>query len=55
MQIKHSTLSTIGISGGQFLSLWQNNLTAALAERFLNWEVARTGSVAWLSGVQWGA
>ncbi|WP_271407641.1 phage major capsid protein [Pseudomonas sp. Q1-7] len=58
VQIKHSSLSTIGISGGpdgpQFLSLWQNNLTAALAERFLNWEVARAGSVAWLSGVQWG-
>ncbi|MCY1271087.1 phage major capsid protein, HK97 family [compost metagenome] len=55
VQIKHSNLSTIGISGEQYLSLWQNNLTAALAERFLNWEVARAGSIAWLSGVQWGA
>lgn len=59
VQFRHSTLSTIGIAavpeGTQYLSLWQNNLTAALAERFLNWEVARPGSVAWLSGVQWGA
>ncbi|MDT4802874.1 phage major capsid protein, HK97 family [compost metagenome] len=58
VDIVHSTISTIQISdgqgGAQYLSFWQNNLAGALAERFLNWEVARPGSVAWLSGVQWG-
>lgn len=50
-----ATIETAGDSDGpQYLSFWQQNLTGALAERFLNWEVARAGSVAWLSGVRWG-
>ncbi|TLX69838.1 phage major capsid protein [Pseudomonas nicosulfuronedens] len=58
VNINHSRIASLEVDGDsngpQFLSLWQNNLTAALAERFVNWEVARAGSVAWLSGVQWG-
>ncbi|WP_054910475.1 phage major capsid protein [Pseudomonas sp. NBRC 111135] len=58
VDILQSNLTTIQMDDGQggtgYLSLWQNNLTAALAERFLNWESVRAGSVAWLSGVQWG-
>lgn len=59
VDIRQSNVTTIELggepSGPRYLSLWQNNLNAALAERFLNWDVARPGSVAWLSGVQWGA
>ncbi|SFC50212.1 phage major capsid protein, HK97 family [Pseudomonas citronellolis] len=58
VDIHQSNITTIeiydGQDGTQLLSLWQNNLTSALVERFLNWELARAGSVAWLSGVQWG-
>ncbi|MGU1371682.1 phage major capsid protein [Pseudomonas aeruginosa] len=59
VDIKQSTIATIQTDDGQggtgYLSLWQNDLTSALAERFLNWEAVRAGSVSWLSGVQWGA
>lgn len=59
VDIQQSTIATIQMDDGQggsgYLSLWQNNLTSALAERFLNWEAVRAGSVAWLSDVQWGA
>lgn len=58
VDITQSHITNIQVSdgegGAQYLSLWQNNLVAAMAERFLSWEVARAGSVAWLSGVQWG-
>lgn len=58
VDIQQSTIATIQMDDGQggsgYLSLWQNNLTSALAERFLNWEAVRSGSIAWLSGVQWG-
>lgn len=59
VEIRQSDIATIEVdddsNGPQYLSLWQSNLSSALAERFLNWEVARAGSVAWLSGVRWGA
>lgn len=58
VDIQHSDAATVFLTGDsngpEVLSLWQNNLVAAQARRYLNWEVARPGAVAWLSGVQWG-
>lgn len=36
------------------VSLWQRNMVGFLAERTINWSRRRTGSVAHLSGVNWG-
>ena len=35
------------------VSLWQNNLLAIRAERYVNWLKARTAAVQYLSGVAW--
>lgn len=37
------------------VSLWQRNLIAIRAERYVNWTKARPQSVQYLSGVNWGA
>lgn len=36
------------------ISLWQRNLLGIRAERFIDWVKARTASVQYLSGVEWG-
>lgn len=38
----------------QLVSLWQNNMTALRAERFINWRRRRPEAVAYLTGAQYG-
>jgi HK97 family phage major capsid protein/HK97 family phage prohead protease len=42
-------------TGAQLVSLWQNNLIALRAERFINWKRRRTTAVAWMDDVAWGS
>jgi hypothetical protein len=37
-----------------FISLWQQNLLGIRAERYIDWTKARSASVQYLSGVEWG-
>jgi HK97 family phage prohead protease len=43
-----------GTTGVSLVSLWQNDLVAFRAERFINWGKRRAGVVAWLQSVNWG-
>jgi len=43
-----------GTTGVSLVSLWQNDLVAFRAERFINWAKRRAGVVAWLQSVNWG-
>jgi hypothetical protein len=36
------------------VSLWQDNLVAFRAERFINWGLRRAGVVAAIQSVNWG-
>lgn len=49
IRMDRSSVSSVQI-GGNVISLWQENLTALLAEREISWE-ALDGSVAWVDGV----
>lgn len=42
-------------TGASLVSLWQNNLIALRAERFINWKRRRTTAVAWMDDVAWGS
>lgn len=42
-------------TGTSLVSLWQTNSVAMRAERFINWSRRRESSVAYLTGVNWGA
>ena len=44
-----------GSSSAAAVSLWQNNLTALRAERFINWGKRRPNAVAVISGADYGA
>lgn len=43
-----------GTAGVSLISLWQNNLVAFRAERFINWGLRRPGVVAYMDNVLWG-
>ena len=43
-----------GTTGVSLISLWQNNLVAFRAERFINWGLRRSGVVAWVQSVNYG-
>ncbi len=43
-----------GTTGVSLVSLWQNDLVAFRAERYINWGKRRAGVVAWLQSVNWG-
>jgi HK97 family phage prohead protease/HK97 family phage major capsid protein len=43
-----------GTTGVSLVSLWQNNLVAFRAERFINWGLRRSGVVAAIQSVNWG-
>lgn len=43
-----------GTTGVSLVSLWQDNLVAFRAERFINWGLRRSGVVAALQSVNWG-
>lgn len=43
-----------GTTGVSLVSLWQDNLVAFRAERYLNWGLRRSGVVAALQSVNWG-
>jgi hypothetical protein len=48
-------LSTTPVGGAQQLvSLWQNNMIALRAERFINWQRRRPEAVSYISGAQYG-
>jgi hypothetical protein len=43
-----------GTTGVSLVSLWQDNLVAFRAERYINWGLRRSGVVAALQSVNWG-
>jgi len=43
-----------GSPAGQTVSMFQNNLLALRAERYINWKKRRDAAVAWLDNVTWG-
>lgn len=43
-----------GTTGVSLVSLWQNDLVAFRAERFINWGLRRAGVVAVIQSVNWG-
>lgn len=43
-----------GTTGVSLVSLWQNNLVAFRAERYINWGLRRSGVVAAIQSVNWG-
>lgn len=43
-----------GTTGVSLVSLWQDNLVAFRAERFINWGLRRAGVVAAIQSVNWG-
>ncbi len=43
-----------GTTGVSLVSLWQDNLVAFRAERFINWGLRRAGVVAVIQSVNWG-
>ena len=43
-----------GTTGVSLVSLWQNDLVAFRAERFINWSLRRAGVVAVIQSVNWG-
>jgi hypothetical protein len=45
------TMNAVEPTGAATVSLWQCNSTAIMAEKYLNWEVARPGSVAVVTGI----
>jgi HK97 family phage prohead protease/HK97 family phage major capsid protein len=49
-----STPTQSGTTGVSLVSLWQDNLVAFRAERFINWGLRRPGVVAAIQSVNWG-
>jgi HK97 family phage major capsid protein len=48
-------LDSAPVSGAtQLVSLWQNNMIALRAERFINWQRRRAQAVAYISGARYG-
>ncbi len=43
-----------GSPAGQTVSMFQNNLLALRAERYINWKKRRESAVAWIDNVTWG-
>lgn len=41
-------------TGTSLVSMWQTNMTAFRAERWINWTTARNPTVVYITGVQWG-
>jgi HK97 family phage major capsid protein len=42
-------------TGASLVSMFQTNMLAIRAERFINWKKARTNAVQWMSDVNWGS
>ena len=42
-------------TGTSVVSMYQTNSIAIRAERFINWQVARPGAVAWVEGANYAS
>jgi HK97 family phage major capsid protein len=53
VELSITTEADVTTADGVVHTLWQENLIGVLATRYVSWQAARTGAVAYLSGVAW--